>query len=99
MRKILLTALIVGTALPAFASDRCTAPKDKWRPVDELKAELTAKKLQRSTHRTVRALNADIRAWIETWNDNPRPYVWVKTADQILDSIAHYCARINDSDH
>ena len=44
MRKILLTALIVGTALPAFASDRCTAPKDKWRPVDELKAELTAKK-------------------------------------------------------
>lgn len=44
MRKILLAALIVGTALPAFASDRCTAPKDKWRPVDELKAELTAKK-------------------------------------------------------
>lgn len=44
MRKILLAALIVGTALPAFAADRCTAPKDKWRPVDELKAELTAKK-------------------------------------------------------
>lgn len=44
MRKILLAALIVGTALPAFASERCTAPKDKWRPVDELKAELTAKK-------------------------------------------------------
>ncbi|MGV9482080.1 IS630 family transposase, partial [Gordonia aichiensis] len=43
--------------------------------------------------------NADIRAWIETWNDNPRPYVWVKTADQILDSITHYCARINDSEH
>ncbi|MBY4576255.1 IS630 family transposase, partial [Gordonia paraffinivorans] len=62
-------------------------------------AELTTKKLQRSTHRTVRALNADIRAWIETWNDNPRPYVWVKTADQILDSIAHYCTRINDSGH
>lgn len=44
MRKILLAALIVGTALPAFASERCTAPKDKWRPVDELKAELTARK-------------------------------------------------------
>ena len=61
--------------------------------------ELTTKKLQRGTHRSVRALNADIRAWIETWNDNPRPYVWTKTADQILDSIARYCTRINDSRH
>lgn len=61
--------------------------------------ELTTKKLQRGTHRSVRALNADIRAWIDTWNDNPRPYVWTKTADQILDSIARYCTRINDSRH
>jgi len=61
--------------------------------------ELTTKKLQRGTHRSVRALNADIRAWIATWNDNPRPYVWTKTADQILDSIAKYCTRINDSGH
>jgi transposase len=38
-------------------------------------AELTTKKLQRSAHRSVAALNADIRAWIKTWNDNPRPYV------------------------
>jgi transposase len=61
--------------------------------------ELTTKKLQRGTHRSVRALNADIRTWIDTWNDNPRPYVWTKTADQILDSIARYCTRINDSRH
>jgi transposase len=61
--------------------------------------ELTTKKLQRGTHRSVRALNTDIRDWIKTWNDNPRPYVWTKTADQILDSIAKYCARINDSGH
>jgi transposase len=61
--------------------------------------ELTTKKLQRGTHRSVRALNADIRAWINTWNDNPRPYIWTKTADQILDSIARYCTRINDSRH
>jgi hypothetical protein len=50
---------------------------------------------QRGTHRSVRALNADIR----TWNDNPRSYVWTKTADQILDSIARYCTRINDLRH
>jgi transposase len=62
-------------------------------------AELTTKLLKRGTHRSVAALNADIRAWIETWNDEPRPYVWTKTADQILDSIRRYCDRINDSRH
>ena len=62
-------------------------------------AELTTKKLQRSTHRSVAELNADVRAWIDTWNDNPKPYVWTKTADQILASLAHYCRRIKDSGH
>ena len=62
-------------------------------------AELTTKKLRRGTHRNVRDLNADIRGWIKTWNENPRPYVWTKTADQILESIGRYCARINDSRH
>ena len=61
--------------------------------------ELTTTKLQRGTHRSVRALNADIRTWIKDWNDNPRPYVWTKTADQILESISRYCTTINDSGH
>ncbi len=62
-------------------------------------AELTTKKLRRGSHRSVPELNADIRAWIKAWNDDPRPYIWVKTADQILDSISRYCTRINDSRH
>jgi transposase len=62
-------------------------------------SELTSKLLKRGAHRSVRALNADIRAWIETWNDDPKPFVWTKTADQILDSIARYCERINASRH
>ena len=62
-------------------------------------AELTTKKLRRGAHRSVRQLNADIHAWIDTWNDNPKPFVWTKTADQILDSIARYCNRINESRH
>jgi transposase len=62
-------------------------------------AELTTKLLRRGAHRSVRDLNTDIRAWIETWNDDPRPFVWTKTADQILDSIARYCERINQSRH
>jgi hypothetical protein len=45
-------------------------------------------------HKSVQALEADIRAWIASWNADPRPYVWTKTADEILDSIAAYCQRI-----
>jgi len=62
-------------------------------------AELTTKKLRRGAHRSVRQLNADIRAWIAAWNEAPRPFVWTKTADEILDSIARYCNRINESRH
>jgi transposase len=62
-------------------------------------SELTNKKLKRGTHRSVRELNHDIRAWIDTWNESPRPFAWTKTADQILQPIARYCERINDSRH
>lgn len=61
--------------------------------------ELTTKKLRRGAHRSVRQLNADIRAWIDTWNENPKPFVWTKTTDQILESISRYCTRINESRH
>ncbi len=62
-------------------------------------AELTSKLLRRGEHRSVRALNADIRHWIDTWNENPRPYVWTKTADQILNAIKRYCERTNQAGH
>jgi hypothetical protein len=60
-------------------------------------AELTTKRLQRGAHRSTRALNANIRAWIQTWNDDPKPYIWTKTADEILDSISRYCTRHNST--
>lgn len=62
-------------------------------------AELTTKWLQRSTHRSVPDLRQSIQDWADTWNDNPRPYVWHKTADQILDTLATYCQRISNSGH
>jgi transposase len=62
-------------------------------------AELTNKWIKRSAHRSARELVASIRTWITGWNEDPRPYVWHKTADEILDSLAAYCQRINDSDH
>ncbi|RGC65510.1 Integrase core domain protein [Micromonospora sp. MW-13] len=60
-------------------------------------AELTNRKLRRSAHRSVAALEADVNAWIEAWNADPNPFVWTKTADDILETIAAYCQRINDS--
>jgi len=62
-------------------------------------AELTTKWLKRGTHRSTRDLVASIRTWIAMWNDNPRPFVWHKTADEILDNLANYCQRITDSGH
>jgi transposase len=86
-------------AHPRFAL-HFTPTSSSWlNLVERWFAELTTKKLRRGAHRSVRALNDDIRAWIETWNDNPKPFVWTKTADEILESIARYCTRINDSRH
>jgi transposase len=62
-------------------------------------AELTSKSLQRGTHRSVAELTTSIQSWIDTWNQNPRPFVWTKTADQILESITGYLQRISNSAH
>lgn len=61
--------------------------------------ELTARKIKRGSHGSVRKLNADIRDWLGHWNEDPKPYVWTKTAEQILDTLAVYCKRIIDSGH
>ncbi len=61
-------------------------------------AKLTTKLLRRGAHRSVRQLNGEIRRWIDDWNENPQPFVWTKTAEQILDSIKRYCERITQQD-
>jgi transposase len=58
---------------------------------------LTDKLIRRSVHTSVQALENDIKAWIATWNDNPRPFTWTKTADEILSSLADYLAKIGTS--
>ena len=60
---------------------------------------LTDKKLRRSAHRSIQALERDIRDWIAVWNDNPKPFVWTKTADEILDRLASYLQRIPGAGH
>ena len=62
-------------------------------------AYLTAQMLQRGVHKSVQALEADVRNWIEQWNGDPRPFVWKKTAEEILDSLARYLQRISGGGH
>jgi transposase len=60
---------------------------------------LTDKRLRRAAHRSVQALEKDIRGWIEQWNQNPKPFTWTKTADEILDRLASYLQRIPGAGH
>jgi transposase len=55
---------------------------------------LTDKKLRRGVHKSLRALENDIRAWIKAWNADPKPFIWTKTADEILERLASYLDRI-----
>jgi transposase len=59
---------------------------------------LTDKLIRRGVHTSVQALENDIKDWIATWNDNPRPFAWAKTADEILSSLAGYLAKLG-TDH
>ena len=60
---------------------------------------LTDQMIRRGAHRSVQALEADIRAWIAAWNQDPKPFVWKKTAEEILDSLARYLQRISGAGH
>lgn len=62
-------------------------------------ALLTEKQLRRGVHRSTQALRTAIRAYINHTNDHPKPFVWTKTADEILASVARFCHRTSDSGH
>ncbi len=60
---------------------------------------LTDKRLRRAAHKSLRALENDIRDWIKDWNEDPAPFVWTKNADEILDRLASYLDRIPGAGH
>jgi transposase len=60
---------------------------------------LTEQKIRRGAHKSVQTLEADIRSWIADWNTNPKPFVWKKTAEEILESLARYLRRISGAGH
>jgi transposase len=62
-------------------------------------ALLTEKQLRRGVHRSTKELKHAITVFIDNHNHDPKPFVWHKTADQILDSVARFCTRTSDSGH
>jgi transposase len=62
-------------------------------------ATLTEKQLRRGTHRSTRALEDAIRLYLALHNQDPTPFVWVKTADEILANIARFCLRTSEARH
>lgn len=62
-------------------------------------AELTEKQIRRGTHRSTMQLEQAIRSYLKVYNRDPKPFVWTKTADQILESIKRFCMRTSNSGH
>ena len=60
---------------------------------------ITEKQIRRGTHRSTNALEAAIRLYLAVYNENPKPFVWVKSADQILDSVRRFCLRTSVPAH
>lgn len=56
-------------------------------------AELTQKQIRRGTHRSVRELEKAIREFMDAHNSDSKPFVWTKSADEILASIARFAQR------
>jgi len=62
-------------------------------------ADLTQKQIRRGTHRSTQALEQAIRDYLDIYNENPKPFIWTKSADDILASIKRFCLRTSNSGH
>ena len=60
---------------------------------------LTERRIRRGTHRSAQSLEKSIRQYVDLNNDDPKPFVWAKTADDILASIERFCLRTSQSGH
>ena len=67
--------------------------------VERFFAVLTEKQIRRGIHRSTRELEQAIRHYLEVYNETAKPFVWTKTADQILASVARFCQRTSVTGH
>ena len=70
---------------------KTTTLRNAGAVVESFFSLLSRRKLKRGVHRSTLALEKDIRGFLDGHNDDPAPYVWTKTADQILGSLQRYC--------
>lgn len=66
--------------------------------VERLCAEVTRELLQHSAHRSGQAREKDLRTWVKTWSEDPTPFIWTKTVEEIPVSITRYLKRIDGGD-
>jgi transposase len=77
-----------------------TPTDSSWiNQVERWFATLTDKQIRRGTHRSTRALDDAIRLYLSVYNEDPQPFAWVKSADQILASIARFCLTTSEAGH
>jgi len=67
--------------------------------VERFFALLSERQIKRGTHRSTLELERAIRAYLSTYNKDPKAFVWTKTADEILASLGRFCRHISDSGH
>ena len=67
--------------------------------VERFFALITQKQIKRGAHRSTAALEGAIRNYLDVYNEEPKPFVWTKTADRILETIARYCERTSGTGH
>ena len=73
-----------------------TPTSSSWiNQVERFFAFVTADLLQRSDHHSVQALETDIRKWVNAWNENPKPFIWTKSARDILQKVMRANARLS----
>jgi hypothetical protein len=62
-------------------------------------ARVTDKQLRRGVHRSTRELEAAIRRYLDETNKHPNPFIWTKSADEILENRARFCQRTSETGH
>ena len=62
-------------------------------------AEITSKQIRRGSFNGTRELESAIKQYLEVYNEDPKPFIWTKSADEILESLETYCKRTSDTGH
>ena len=84
---------------PRFAV-HFTPTSGSWlNQIERFFAEITEKQIRRGSFKSVKALEASIRSYLEKHNENPKPFVWTASAELILRKVEKVCERTSNSGH